>query len=465
MSHVARIVVIADQDESFRVALAASLRARGMQVVDTTLALVVAAVVRHRASLVILGASHHEEDAAIGAAITLRAGDERLPIVLIVQSGSEALAVAALRAGIKEYLKKPCGAADVAAVVANRLEASRRDASATPRAPRADAPHMIGQSAAAIEIRFYLARVAASNTNVLITGETGTGKELAAASIHNLSPRAHKRMVSINCAAIPEGLLESELFGYERGAFTGAAASRAGQLQIASGGTVLFDEIGDMGPLAQAKILRAIECREVYPLGGSRPIPVDVRIVAATNQDLERRVEEGAFRKDLYYRLNVARIRLPALRDRREDIPLLLSHYISEMNGRFKRDVEGLTDDALDHLVHYDWPGNVRELRNLVESIFVTLHGRCIGVDDLPAAVRACATLATVPVAGERERLVSALFASNWNKSLAAEKLHWSRMTVYRKIAKYRLVRSQQTEVDRADEPAIAPRDKLVVRN
>jgi DNA-binding NtrC family response regulator len=192
---------------------------------------------------------------------------------------------------------------------------------------------------------------------------------------------------------------------------------------------------------------------------------VDVRIVAATNQDLERRVEEGAFRKDLYYRLNVARIRLPALRDRREDIPLLLSHYISEMNGRFKRDVEGLTDDALDHLVHYDWPGNVRELRNLVESIFVTLHGRCIGVDDLPAAVRACATLATVPVAGERERLVSALFASNWNKSLAAEKLHWSRMTVYRKIAKYRLVRSQQTEVDRADEPAIAPRDKLVVRN
>jgi DNA-binding NtrC family response regulator len=381
-------------------------------------------------------------------ATKLRAGDAQLPVILVVQAGSEALAIEALRAGIKDYLKKPCSPGDIADAVVTRLAAAERD-SRTRRTPRSDAPHIVGASVAVMEIRSYLARVAASDTNVLITGETGTGKELAAASIHNWSPRANKRMVSINCAAIPEALLESELFGYERGAFTGAATSRAGQLQIACGGTVLFDEIGDMGPLAQAKILRAIECKEVFPLGGNRPTPLDVRIVAATNQDLERRVEDGAFRKDLYYRLNVARIHLPALRERREDIPLLLGHYVAEMNMRFHRDVEGLTDEAHAHLMRYDWPGNVRELRNLVESVFVTLRGTRIGIDDLPAAVRARADLApAVGAGGERERLVSALFATNWNKSLTAEKLQWSRMTVYRKIAKYRLARGPEDDPD-----------------
>jgi DNA-binding NtrC family response regulator len=457
MLHVARVVV-ADRDESFRSALTACLRARGVQALDTTLDGVVASAERHRASLAVLAAAHGEEQDAIAAATRLRSGDARFAIVLVVQEGSEELAVSALRTGIKEYVKKPCSPGDVADLVASRLQASTREAAAQLRTSRGDAPQMVGESGAVMDIRSYLARVAASTTNVLITGETGTGKELAAASIHNWSPRAHKRMVSINCAAIPEGLLESELFGYERGAFTGATTSRAGQLQIAAGGTVLFDEIGDMGPLAQAKILRAIECKEVYPLGASRPTPVDVRIVAATNQDLERRVADGAFRKDLYYRLNVARIHLPALRERREDIPLLLSHYIAEMNGRLNRHVEGLTSEALDHLVRYDWPGNVRELRNLVESVFVTLHGRQIAVDDLPAAVRARVAVALpTPGAGERERLVSALCATNWNKSLAAEKLQWSRMTVYRKIAKYRLARAPRAGADRGEEAVAVP--------
>jgi two-component system response regulator HydG/two-component system response regulator AtoC len=290
-------------------------------------------------------------------------------------------------------------------------------------------------------VREQLHRVAASDATVLITGETGTGKELAARALHAGSGRPG-RLVPVNCAAIPEGLLESELFGYESGAFTGATRAREGLLQLAHRGTVFLDEIGEMGAIAQAKVLRAIETREVYRLGGKQPVPLDVRIVAATNIDLEEAIEQGRFRRDLYFRLNVARVHLPPLRQRRADIPAILDHYLQEMNARARRPVVGFAPHTLEALVAYDWPGNVRELKNLVESVFVTPPAQPIAPEDLPSIFRdRLARYCTLPTA-ERTRLMEALLAANWNKSRAAEMLQWSRMTLYRKMAKYSVVTS-----------------------
>jgi DNA-binding NtrC family response regulator len=215
-------------------------------------------------------------------------------------------------------------------------------------------------------------------------------------------------------------------------------------LTSADGGSVFFDEIGDMGLTAQAKILRAIEAREVNRLGSRSAVPFDIRIIAATNQDLEQLIAQGQFRKDLFYRLNVARVHVPPLRERREDLEPLLDFYVNHFNRRFGRDVEGFTPDALTCLQGYSWPGNVREVKNLVEAVFVGLDGHRIRFVDLPEPFRrSLEQHSTLPI-GERERLVNALFATNWNKSKAAEELHWSRMTLYRKLAKYHVMRDAE---------------------
>jgi transcriptional regulator with PAS, ATPase and Fis domain len=294
-----------------------------------------------------------------------------------------------------------------------------------------------------LELRAYIERVAGTDTSVLITGETGTGKELVAARIHQQSGRRTRPMVSINCAAIPETLLESELFGHEKGAFTGALATTDGKLQQAHEGTAFFDEIGEMTPLSQAKILRALETREIVRVGGRRSIPVDVRVIAATNEDLDAAMERGTFRKDLYYRLNVARIALPPLRSHPEDIPALCRHYVEVFNQRFGLRVEGLTDAAMTALLRYQWPGNVRELKNVVESAFVNMPSGCIGLLDLPLLFRRYLGDEPALPDGERRRLLDALLSTKWNVSRAAAQLHWSRMTMYRKMAKYHLVKSR----------------------
>jgi two-component system response regulator HydG/two-component system response regulator AtoC len=303
---------------------------------------------------------------------------------------------------------------------------------------------MVGASTSIKDLTDYLDKLANRDVTVLITGETGTGKELAAARIHRQSRRRHGGFVSVNCAAIPESLLESELFGHESGAFTGASGTRQGLLQVADRGTVFLDEIGDMGLGAQAKVLRAIESREVYRVGGKKPIPIDVRVVAATNHDIERAAEEGRFRQDLYYRLNVARVHLPPLRERRTDIVTLLHHYLDRFNQADNASVPGFSDEALQTLRAYDWPGNVRELKNLVEAIFISPPDRPIRIEDLPDAFRQrLARINRMPV-DERKQLVNALFAANWNKSRAATMLRWSRMTVYRKMAKYAVVHTSE---------------------
>jgi DNA-binding NtrC family response regulator len=366
-----------------------------------------------------------------------------IAIVLTAPSSSEALVLAAMRAGVSDYLCEPLADAELLASIQRVSQPEAPQASRPPkRSDSSSADAMVGDSPAIRDMRKYIDRVAPTDSNVLITGETGVGKEIVAGLIHNASSRRRKPCVSINCAAIPDSLLESELFGFERGAFTGADRGRDGTLKSADGGTVFFDEVGDMGLAAQAKILRAIEAKEVHRLGGgSSRVPLDVRIVAATNQDLERLVAERRFRKDLFYRLNVARIHLPPLRERLEDVPRILGYYIQQFNRRFNRDVQGLTPAALDQLRRHDWPGNIRELKNLLEAIYVNLDGQRIDFVDLPDAFSCRLAGSAGDSASERERLLHVLFATNWNKSKAAEELKWSRMTLYRKLAKYHVVR------------------------
>jgi transcriptional regulator with PAS, ATPase and Fis domain len=298
---------------------------------------------------------------------------------------------------------------------------------------------IIGTSDAMVRLRAFVAKLARSDTSVLITGETGTGKERVAECLHRASARAHRPMVAINCAAVPDSLLESELFGYERGAFTGAHAAYPGKLRLAGGGTVFLDEIGDMTPYGQAKLLRVLECREIFPLGGSRLVPVDVRFVTATNQDLEMQVAHGKFRKDLYYRLNVAQVALPPLRERKEDIPALLAYYVDDLNRRHHGCVGDVAPELLDCLLAYEWPGNVRELKNLLEAVFIDPPAGDLGLGDLPDSFQRILSRYVVRKLGEREKLVSILQATNWNKSKAAAELKWSRMTLYRKLSKYRI--------------------------
>jgi transcriptional regulator with PAS, ATPase and Fis domain len=306
---------------------------------------------------------------------------------------------------------------------------------------------LIGNSLCMRQLMAYVKRAAATDSSVLITGETGTGKERIARAIHEQSHRRDCPMIPINCAALPEGLLESELFGYERGAFTGATTAYPGKLKLADGGTVFLDEIGDTSAAAQAKLLRALESREAYRLGGRHSVPFDVRIIAATNSDPEELVAAARFRKDLFFRINVARVHLPPLRERKEDIVPLFNHYVAQMNRHYGLRVRGCSSEALSCLLHYEWPGNVREIKNLVESIFIDPPAAEIGIGNLPERLRNCIDQAQEADGADRERLLEALILMHWNVSQAAKTLHWSRMTVYRKMAKYRIARAPQKDV------------------
>jgi two-component system response regulator HydG len=291
-----------------------------------------------------------------------------------------------------------------------------------------------------------LPKVAQSNAPVLITGETGTGKERVAEAIHELSRRRNAAFVAVNCAALPEELIEAELFGYEKGAFTGAAAAHSGRAAQADGGTLFLDEIGEMTSHAQAKLLRFLQCGTIDRIGAKRPIKVDVRIVAATNQSLEEMIQERRFRSDLYYRLNVARMEIEPLRNRPADIAVLVEGFLDEFNRRDGCRVGPPDESLLKFFKAYDWPGNVRELRNVIEAIFIDPPSRRISLADLPPAYRRMMAGHRVHVPTERDRLIAALQRTNWNKAEAARTLKMSRMTIYRKIAKYDLVLGPRPE-------------------
>ena len=312
----------------------------------------------------------------------LRSSCPNLPIIVITAHSDLENAVAAYKGGAFEYLPKPFDIDEAVDLVrkAARLNGVQAESDAAPNAMAS----MIGQAPAMQEVFRSIGRLAGSSMTVLITGESGTGKELVARALHDHSPRAHKPFVALNTSAIASELLESELFGHEKGAFTGAESRRIGRFEQANGGTLFLDEIGDMSPALQTRLLRVLAESEFYRVGGQTPIRVDVRVIAATNQDLARAVKESRFREDLYHRLNVIRINTPPLRQRREDIPALLQHYLAEAGDELGTAPKTVDAEALETLQAFDWPGNVRQLVNAARRLTVTAPGSVITAQDIP---------------------------------------------------------------------------------
>src|SRR5262245_1098830 len=323
--------------------------------------------------------------------------EPELPIVMITAHGTVDTAVEALKLGAFDYLTKPFDKDEVRQIVAKALRTRElRGADATSAVGVTSAKFgIIGNSPGILDIYAVLERVADTPTTVLITGESGTGKELVARALHEHSSRKDKPFIKVNCAAIPKELIESELFGYERGAFTGAVSSKPGRFELAGGGTLFLDEIGEIPIEMQVKLLRALQESEFERVGGIKTIRVDVRLVAATNRDLKKLIAGGTFREDLFYRLNVVPMRLPALRERTGDIPLLVDFFLGKFNERLKKSVAGAEPDALDVLSNYPWPGNIRELENVIERAVLFCDAQKLRAHDLPHDVRG--TTVTLP--------------------------------------------------------------------
>jgi DNA-binding NtrC family response regulator len=371
-------------------------------------------------------------------------------VVLISGFGTLDTAVRAVRAGAFDYISKPFNIAEVRAIVARALA---RDVTGANAEVHTDVPPegIIGRTAGMLAVYKQIAYAADSVASVLIEGESGTGKELVARAIHAHGARAARPFVAVNCGAITETLLESELFGHVRGAFTGAVADRKGVFEQAHGGTVFLDEIGDMPPAMQVKLLRVLQDGEVRPVGGTRAIHTDARVVGATNVDLDRSVTEQRFRKDLYYRLGVIVIHIPALRDRREDIPLLIEQFVRNASARTGRHV-AISPEAVVALTSYRWRGNVRELENTIERLVVFSRGR-IELPDLPDTVLAAPSFEErmfqdLPTLDELERryLIHVLEAVGGNRSRAAEALGIDRRTLYRMAERFGLALKDETE-------------------
>ena len=385
-------------------------------------------------------------------------------IIMLTAYGSVQTAVEALKVGAYDYLSKPVDLDNLEMMLERGMKVLRDRAEKNGAAHEGGAVNIIGSSAAMTAVLDSIRQVAATKATVLVTGESGTGKELVAQAIHKLSPRASKPFRPVHCAALSENLLESELFGHEKGAFTGANERVAGRFEMADGGTLFLDEIGEISLSVQVKLLRVLETRQFERVGGSETLTVDVRVVAATNRDLRAMVEQGTFREDLFYRLNVVNIRIPPLRERREDIPEILDFYLKKSAADNGKDVADISPEALGVLMAYDWPGNVRELRNCVERMVVFARGATLTMTDVPADIRSAvgeqfeaktmppkaedAAPAEPPTAiglnvkeNEKSLIIKALEECGGNRSQAALKLNISRRTLYRKLHEYGLAK------------------------
>lgn len=390
----------------------------------------------------------------------LRTSHPELPVIVITAHSDLENAVAAYKGGAFEYLPKPFDIDEAVDLVHKAARASAAEEQETLHTTSAIAS-MIGQAPAMQEVFRSIGRLAGSSMTVLITGESGTGKELVAQALHDHSPRANKTFVALNTSAIASELLESELFGHEKGSFTGADSRRIGRFEQADGGTLFLDEIGDMSPALQTRLLRVLAESEFYRVGGQTPIKVNVRVIAATNQDLARAVKEARFREDLFHRLNVIRINTPPLRQRREDIPLLLGHYLAEAADELGTPAKAIESDALEALQDYSWPGNVRQLVNATRRLTVTAPGRVITAEDIPTDLgggesprraskdwtRMLATWAERQINNsegplidqalpefEKTLIEAAMSRTNGHRQEAAKLLGWGRNTLTRKM-------------------------------
>jgi two-component system response regulator AtoC len=376
-----------------------------------------------------------------------------VPVVMLTATKTVKTAVGAIKLGAFDYLTKPFDVDELRIILekatANAALVREVEELRSEVGRRYQLDNIIGSSPAMQAVFKTVRTVAPLKTTVLITGESGTGKELIAKAIHYGSPRAARPLVTLNCAAIPETLLESELFGHERGAFTDAHTKKPGQFEVAHGGTLFLDEIGEMGMATQAKLLRVLEHAQFLRVGGTKPVDVDVRIIAATNRDLEQCIAEGTFRPDLFFRLNVVSVHLPSLRERRDDLPALIRHFTDVKRRELGGVERTLTPEAVDALLRYPWPGNVRELENLIERLLVLADGVQIGIDDLPEQLKRTEatpgsmkeqvlagrkTLSEAVGEFEREIIGEALIATDFNQTRAAEMLGTTR-----RILKYRM--------------------------
>jgi two-component system response regulator HydG len=367
-------------------------------------------------------------------------------VIVLSGHGTVEEAVEAMKEGAWDFLTKPFDRAPLVRAVRQALDRHALILENRHLQRRLDdlagAGEIVGTSPAILEVLRLVKQVAPTSATVLVQGESGTGKELVARALHRLSPRREKPFVTVNCAALPETLLESELFGHEKGAFTGAVSRRPGRFELADGGTLLLDEVGDLSPLAQAKVLRVLQEGEFEPIGSARTAKVDVRLVAATNQDLARLVGEKRFREDLFYRMQVITLTVPPLRERREDIPLLAQHFLRLYATKNQRTLDGFTEAALAKFLEYPWPGNIREIEHTVERAAILARGPFVDVTDLPEAVAQAepsARVIPIPIGMpleevEQRLIVETLKLTKGNKELAAKLLGIASRTIYRKL-------------------------------
>jgi len=371
-----------------------------------------------------------------------------IPVIVLTGHGTVENAVEAMRSGAYDFLTKPLNLDRLSLLVKRALQSrelvlQNRELEQEAE-KRKSFEHIIGKSPSMLKLFDVVKRVAPTRASVLITGESGVGKELIANALHNLSTRKDNPIIKVHCAALAENILESELFGHEKGAFTGAVSRKRGRFELAHGGTIFLDEIGEINQSVQIKILRVLQEKMFERVGGEDTIEVDERVITATNRDLEKEIAEGRFREDLFYRLNVVRIHVPPLRERKDDLPLMISAFVKEFAEENGKVIENIDPKARQALYAYDWPGNVRQLRNCIESAVVMTTGTVITLDELPPSIREMDEIPaiTIPVGAtmadaEREIILQTLAAQNGNKSKTAEVLGIGRKTLHRKLDEY----------------------------
>lgn len=451
---MSKTILVVDDEKDIRISLTGILEDEGYQVVTAASGLEALETARDELpDLVLLDIWMPGMD-GLETLEKLKTLFPSITVIMISGHGTIETAVRATKLGAFDFIEKPLSLDKMLISVVNALRMKELSVENDELKRVAGNEHeLIGSTAVMAALREQIMRVAPTNASVLVNGANGTGKELVARSIHYYSQRHNKTFVAINCAAIPEELIESELFGHEKGAFTGALTQKKGKFDLADGGTLFLDEIGDMSLKTQAKVLRILQERCFERVGGTRLVTVDVRIIAATNKDLDEEIRQGRFREDLYYRLNVIPFRAPALRDRSDDIPLLVEHFVNLFYRKEGRDPKYFLPETMAVLKQYHWPGNVRELKNIIERILIMTPGRTITCDDIPDlrgghyepestfptvdGALALATLREAREEFEREFIVQKLEENDWNISRTAEIIELERSNLHRKIKTY----------------------------